>query len=160
MAQLVNLIGNLSTDGLPSMDKFTKLFSNIGGGVDALATMIINTQNGLQNDISGQIAKINEEIKKLAVANANYITNKAIGKDVSGMPSAESIIKGINTRIQTELKDIMEKARNAIMAPLPIDPAPSGPNHAGGFKKGKTLKKVSVIHRTKTHRRSAVVSKV
>jgi hypothetical protein len=117
----------------------------------------------LGNDISGQISKINREIKNLAVANATYITNKAIGKDVTGMPSAESIVTNINTRIQTELKEIMEKASKAIMGKLAIPAPVSGPNYVGGFKTGKTgktLKKVSVLHRTKTHRRSAVVSKV
>lgn len=161
MAQLVNLINNVK-GGLPSTDKFMALFSKIGGGVDALATMIINTQNSIQNDISGHISKINREIQNLAVANATYITNKAIGKDVTGMPSAESIVKSINTRIQTELKNSMEKANKAILGKLGVESTPpvSGPNYVGGFKRAKTLKQVSVVHRTKTHRRSAVVSKV
>jgi len=161
--QFVNLMGNLKNGGVPSMDKFANVFSNIGGGVDGLATMITNAQNSIQNDISGQISKINREIKNLAVANATYITNKAIGKDVTGMPSAESIVTNINTRIQTELKEIMEKASKAIMGKLAVPAPVSGPNYVGGFKTGKTgktLKKVSVLHRTKTHRRSAVVSKV
>jgi len=153
MAQLLNLIGSLTTDGIPSLDKFSDLFKKISGGVDALATMIINTQNTLQNDITAQINKVNLEITNLAVANATYITSRAIGKDVSGMPSAESIVKSINTRIQTELTEIMEKGRKAMFKPFE-------PAKGGGFKTAKTLKNMSVIHRTKTHRRPAIVSKL
>jgi hypothetical protein len=158
-AELINLIGGLANGG-PSFSKFTSLFQGIGGGVDSLATMIINTQNGLQNDVSGQISKITGEINNLAVVNATYVATKAIGKDVTGMPSAESTVKSINTRIQTELKDSMDKAGKLILRPLQIEPSASGPSQAGGFKRAKTLKNVSVTHRTKTHRRPAVVSKV
>lgn len=163
MAQYVNLIG-ASSNGVPSVDKFMSIFSKIGQGVDAFATMIINGQTSLQNDLSGQIFKITDEITKLAVANATFVTTKAIGKDVTGMPSAESIIKTINTRMQDELKKVLEKVQNALLKPLQLPAqSPSGPlvnPSGGGYRRAKTLKSVSVVHRAKTHRRSAVVSKV
>ena len=49
MAQLFNLIGSLASGGMPSLDKFSDLFKKISGGVDALATMIINTQNTVKS---------------------------------------------------------------------------------------------------------------
>jgi hypothetical protein len=159
--QLFNLVDNLTKGGTPSLAKFGNLFQGVGGGVDGLATMIINTQNGLQNDISGQISKITDEIKRIAIANATYLTHQALGKDVTGMPSAESLIKSINERLQSELKDMLERAKKAIMKPFDVAPtSPSGPILKGGFKTGKTLKNVSVTHRRKTHRRSPVVSKI
>ena len=162
MAQLVNLIGS-ATSGGPSLDKFMKMFSNVGGGVDALASMILNAQTSLQNDLSGLIFRVTGEITKLAVANATYVTSQAIGKDVSGLPSAESIIRTINTRMQDEIKAIIDRGHKAILKPVPVGPPlvnPTGANQSGGYVRGKTLKSMSVVHRTKTHRRSAVVSKV
>jgi hypothetical protein len=163
MAKLVNLITSIPS-GVPSVDKFMSVFSKIGQGVDAFATMIINSQNSIQNDLSGYITKMTDEITKLAVANATYVTNSAIGKDVTGMPSAESLTRSLNTGIQDELRRIMEKMSGSILRPLQLPaPVPSGPivnPSGGGFKRAKTLKNISVIHRTKTHRRSAVVAKV
>jgi hypothetical protein len=147
------------------------IFSKIGQGIDAFATMIINSQNAVQNDLSGYITKMTDEITNLAVANATYVTNSAIGKNVTGMPSAESLARSLSTRIQDELKRIMEKMSGSILKPLQLpSPNPSGPSpnpsapivnpSGGGFKRAKTLKNISVIHRTKTHRRSALVAKV
>ena len=163
MAKLLNLV-NAASSGIPSVDKFMGIFSKIGEGVDAFATMIINSQNSIQNDLSGYITKMTDEITKLAVANATYVTTRAIGKDVAGIPSAESIIKSLNTRIQDELKRILEKMSGSLLKPLHVpSPTPSGPivnPSGGGFKRAKTLKNISVIQRTKTHRRSALVAKV
>jgi hypothetical protein len=157
MAQLVNLIGSVASGGSP-IEKLMGAFKGFGAGTDGLASMILNTQDSIQKAISGQLLKMTEEIVKLAVINANYVTTRAIGKDITGMVTPESILKSINGRMQSELKGLMDTMRKAIFKPIPIGPPITNPS-GGGFKRAKTLRNISVVQRTKTHRRPAVVSK-
>ena len=159
MAQLLNLISSITSGGSNPLEKCMGLFKGVGSGTDGLASIILNTQDSIQKAISGQLEKVTAEIIKIAILNANYVTTKAIGKDITGMVTPESVVNLLNTRMQGELKGLLDMMRKAMFKRVPLGP-PITNASGGGFKRAKTLKNISLVQRTKTHRRSAVVSKV
>jgi hypothetical protein len=161
-SNLFDLVGEIQK-GPPSLQGFGNLFAHIGTSVGALAKMINNTVNTLKLDISGQITKLTVDLNKLAVSNATYITNKALGKNVSGMPSIETLVQEVNKRVQDEIRLNMKKIQTSIFkGPLAALSGGGGDEETSivTHRNNTTRRAESHVHRTKTHRRSATSLKV